>query len=175
MGIWHGLLCSITIMLYLPLRALVRIKWVITTCACSVTQYCLTLQPHELYEACLSGSCPWNFPGKNTGVNCCSISRRSSLPRDRTFIPCIVRRILYHCTTWEAPKWYSKALKNLLTYNKSKVNVSDYYAGAARNREVPVLTGLMFCRDMCSLRWWWAQWRKTRQGREKGVLWCKFK
>ena len=138
-------------MLYPPLKALVRIKWVITAYACSVTQLCLTLQPHELYAAHPLGSCPWNFPGKNTGVDCYSISRHSSLPRDRTFIPCVGWWILYHCTTWEAPEWYSKALKNMLTYNKSKVSVSDYYGGATENREVPVLTGLMLCREICAL------------------------
>ena len=39
----------------------------------------------------------------------------------------------------------------MLTYNKSKVSVSDYYEGATENREVPVLTGLMLCREICAL------------------------
>ena len=34
----------------------------------SVTQSCLTLQPHGLYPAGLL--CPLDFPGKNTGVGC---------------------------------------------------------------------------------------------------------
>ena len=158
-------------MLYPPLKALVRIKWVITACVCSVTQLCLTLQPHELYAAHTPGSCPWNFPGKNTGVDCYSISRQSSLPRDRTSIPCVGWWILYHCTTWEAPEWYSKALKNMLTYNKSKVSVSDYYGGATGDREVPVLTGLLLCREICALSDGDEHYEgKTRQGREKGVL-----
>ena len=40
--------------------------------------------------------CPWNFPGKNTGVGC------HFLPRDWTCISCVScfgRWILYHCTT----------------------------------------------------------------------------
>ena len=35
-------------------------------CACSVVSY--SLQPHGLQLARLL--CPWNFPGKNTGVGC---------------------------------------------------------------------------------------------------------
>ena len=35
-------------------------------------------------------------------------SRRSSQPRDQTCISCIGRRILYHCTTWEAPKVWER-------------------------------------------------------------------
>ena len=33
-----------------------------------VTQSCLTLQPHGLKPARLF--CPWDLPGKNTGVGC---------------------------------------------------------------------------------------------------------
>ena len=44
--------------------------------------------------------CPWDFPGKNTGVGC--HSRGSSWPRDRTCISCIGRWILYHWATREA-------------------------------------------------------------------------
>ena len=33
-----------------------------------VTQSCLTLQPHGLSPIRLL--CPWDFPGKNTGVGC---------------------------------------------------------------------------------------------------------
>ena len=35
---------------------------------CSVAQSCLTLLPHGLLAVMLL--CPWNFPGKNTGVGC---------------------------------------------------------------------------------------------------------
>ena len=38
-------------------------------CCCWVAKLCLTLlQPHGLYAARLF--CPWDFPGKNTGVGC---------------------------------------------------------------------------------------------------------
>ena len=42
-----------------------------------------------------------------------SSSRRSSRPRDRTHISCICctgRQILYHCSTWEAPKLSAASL-----------------------------------------------------------------
>ena len=38
-------------------------------CACMLSlQLCLTLRPYGLYPAKLL--CPWDFPGKNTGVGC---------------------------------------------------------------------------------------------------------
>ena len=41
-------------------------------CCCLVTKSCLTLlQPHGLSPTTLL--CPWNFPGKNTGVSCHSL------------------------------------------------------------------------------------------------------
>ena len=49
--------------------------------------------------------CPWNFPGKNTGVGCHFLLWGSSRPVDRTHVSCVScigRQILYHCTTWEA-------------------------------------------------------------------------
>ena len=33
-----------------------------------------SLRPHELHPARLL--CPWNSPGKNTGVGCCSLLQR---------------------------------------------------------------------------------------------------
>ena len=42
--------------------------------------------------------CPWDSPGRNTGVSCISFSRGSSLPRDWThisYISCIGRWVLH--------------------------------------------------------------------------------
>ena len=33
--------------------------------------------------------CPWNSPGRNTGVGCITLSRGSFSPRDRTQVSCI--------------------------------------------------------------------------------------
>ena len=47
--------------------------------------------------------CPWSFPSRNPGVGfAVSSSRGSSQPKDRTYVSCIGRRILYHWTSWEA-------------------------------------------------------------------------
>ena len=45
-----------------------------------------SLQPHGLQPTRLF--CPWNFPGKNTGV-AISFSKGSSWPRDWTCISCV--------------------------------------------------------------------------------------
>ena len=43
--------------------------------------------------------CPWDSPGKNTGVGSISFSRVSSRPRDWTCISWICRQILYDLAT----------------------------------------------------------------------------
>ena len=52
--------------------------------------------------------CPWNFPGKNTGVGCHFLLQGfvPTRPRDWTSVscfPCIGRQICSHWVTWEAP------------------------------------------------------------------------
>ena len=37
-------------------------------CCCLVAKVCLTLRPHGLQPSKIL--CPWDFPGKNTGVGC---------------------------------------------------------------------------------------------------------
>ena len=62
-----------------------------------------SLQPHGLQSTRFLN--PWDFLGKNAGVDCISYSRRSSQPRDWTHISCISwidRQILYRCAIWEA-------------------------------------------------------------------------
>ena len=51
---------------------------------CWLTQSCLTLRPRGLQPARLL--CPWDFPGKNTGVGCHFSSKGSSQPRNRTWV-----------------------------------------------------------------------------------------
>ena len=64
-------------------------------CVCVSTQLYWTLHdPMDLFE--LTGLlCPWDFPGKSTGVGCHSFSRGSSPTWDQTHISCISRWILY--------------------------------------------------------------------------------
>ena len=65
-----------------------------------VAQSRLTLRSPGLYPTRLI--CPWNFPGKNTGVVAIPFSRGSSWPRDRTCISCTGRQILCYSATREA-------------------------------------------------------------------------
>ena len=44
----------------------------------SVTQSCLTLRPHGLQPTRLL--CPWDFPGKSTGVRCHCLLRKRAIP-----------------------------------------------------------------------------------------------
>ena len=49
--------------------------------------------------------CPWNFPGKNTGVGCHFLLQGFFLTQDPTWvswISCIGRGVLYSCATWES-------------------------------------------------------------------------
>ena len=56
-----------------------------------VAQSCPTLcDPHGLQPARLL--CPWDLPGKDTGVEVISFSRVSSQLRDRTHVSCIADR-----------------------------------------------------------------------------------
>ena len=54
------------------------------------------LWPHGLWPTRLV--CPWNFPGKNTGV-CCHFPLQGIFPT-QALNACIGRHILYCCTTW---------------------------------------------------------------------------
>ena len=54
-------------------------------CVCSVDQCLWLLWPHELQPTRFF--CPWDFPGKNTGVGCHFLLQGIFLPRDRTRQP----------------------------------------------------------------------------------------
>ena len=77
--------------------------------------------------------CPWDSPGKNTGVGCISFSRGSSQPRDWTFRPGIELASLMSpvlaggffttSATWEAPNPSQAVLKK--TKGEVKGNKPD--------------------------------------------------
>ena len=50
-----------------------------------------SLRPHGLWPARLP--CPWNFPGKNTGVGCRPLHQGPSWARGRTRISCTAGRL----------------------------------------------------------------------------------
>ena len=62
---------------------------------CLVSKLCLTLlQPQGLYSARLL--CPWDFPGKNTGVGCHSLLQEIFLPQGWDPVSPALRVILCH-------------------------------------------------------------------------------
>ena len=66
-------------------------------CVCVPAKSCLTLC--DLMGCSPPGSCPWNFPGKNTGVGCHFLLQGIFSPRNQTRVSCIFcigRQILYH-------------------------------------------------------------------------------
>ena len=80
---------------YIPhiIFSLLYIFWCcfVSSDCCLVTRLCLTLlRPHGLEPARLL--CPWDFPGKNTGVGCHFLLT----------VSCIGRQIFYHWATREA-------------------------------------------------------------------------
>ena len=64
-----------------------------------------SLQPHGLQPTRLL--CPWDSPGKNTGVGCHTLLWGSSQPRNRTCIsPASAGRFFFTTSgTWEAHSW----------------------------------------------------------------------
>ena len=51
--------------------------------------------------------CPWDSPGKNTGVSFHFLLQGIFLIQGFSSVSCIGRQILYHCVTWEAHIWYT--------------------------------------------------------------------
>ena len=72
-------------MLENPHFGLAQPFWVQFVGACVRSVLSTPLRPHGLQPARLL--CPWDSPGKNTGVGC--LSRGSSQPRDQTCVTCI--------------------------------------------------------------------------------------
>ena len=60
-----------------------------------------SLRPHRLQLSRLL--CPWNSPGKNTGVGCHSLLQGIFRPRDQTQISCIVGRFFNHLSHQGSP------------------------------------------------------------------------
>ena len=66
-----------------------------------------------------------------------SVSRGSSQPRDWTyvsFLSCIVRQILFHCTIWEAPPGKKPSPKVHEEDQQSKLQMKKPRGGAAGSR-----------------------------------------
>ena len=85
-----------------------------------------SLQPMDCTARLL---CPWDFPGKNTGVGAISFSRGSSRPKDRTLISHTVGR-LYHLSHWN---YQTENLKQICDVQGQEMDFS------AQNREYTLL------------------------------------
>ena len=82
----------------------IEVAWVLR---CSVVSN--SLRPHGLWPTRLL--CPWDFPGKNTGVIVISCSRGSSQPRDQTRVPCVGIVLLTSSFPWaQGPSSLSKGV-----------------------------------------------------------------
>ena len=70
------------------------------TVSCSLVS--TLLRPHGLQPTRLL--CPWDFPGKNTGVGRHFLLRGIFPTQALNHVSCLGRQILYHCTTWSREK-----------------------------------------------------------------------
>ena len=70
-----------------------------TCCVCMGNQLCLTLVTAWLYPARLL--CPWNSPGKSTGVSCHFLLQEIFLTQGLNLSLLLGRWVLSHWTTWE--------------------------------------------------------------------------
>ena len=82
----------------LPRVARTQVKCIRNSC-CLVTKSCPTLCNHMDYRPL--GSCPWDFPGKNTGVGCQFLLQEIFLTQASNAHPMHSRRVLYHWATRE--------------------------------------------------------------------------
>ena len=83
-----------------------------------------------LFMTPMDCSLPWNFEGKNTKVASLSFSRGSFPPKDRICLSCVScngRWILYHCATWEAPRFIHRVASGMISVCSWLNNISLLY------------------------------------------------
>ena len=73
-----------------------------SVCLCSQSLNCVQLFTTPWTVARQTPLCPWDVPGKNTGVGCHFLLQGILPPKDQTCVSCIGRCILYHWAIWEA-------------------------------------------------------------------------
>ena len=99
---------------YPPIKSKLRIFF---TAICSVSCSVVCLILCDFMDCSLSGSCPWDSPGKNTGVGCHSLLQGTFLTQGLNPVLLYYRRILYHLSHQGSPSTcneYTKK-KKLLT------------------------------------------------------------
>ena len=99
-----------------------------------VAQSSLTLlRPHGLSPIQLL--CPWDFPGKNTGVGCHFLLQGILVTHDHTYVSCIGRLILYHWATWEVSSIYMYQIIRWYALNFHDILYQLYFSKSAKNAE----------------------------------------
>ena len=128
-----------------------------TSCSQNFSDFCLmcvcavpsvvskSLQPARLL-------CPWNSPGKNTGVGCCALLQGVFLTRDWTQVSCffcIGRQVLYPLCHLGSPSCYI-----LLLFSHWVVSSSLWPDGLQHTRLPcpPLSPGV--CSNSCPWSWW---------------------
>ena len=79
-----------------------------------VAQLCPTLQPQGVKPSRFL--CPWNSPGKNTGMGCHSLLRGIFSPQELNLSLLHCRLILYHLSHQGSFKWNMNLLYSSNTY-----------------------------------------------------------
>ena len=77
-------------------------------CACECMPSCIQLFA-TLWTAAHRVLCPWDSPGKNTGVGCHTLFQGIFPTRDQSPVSCITclgRQVLYTSATWKAHTGY---------------------------------------------------------------------
>ena len=65
--------------------------------------------------------CPWDFPGKDTGLGCHFLLQRIFPTQDQDQVSCTAGRFFTHWATREAPLWNKEYLKLTLGFPGSAV------------------------------------------------------
>ena len=121
-------------------------SWSPSVCVCWVTKLYLTLCGlHEPQSARLL--CPWDFPGKNTGVGCQCLLQGIFPTQDWTHISCIGRWILYHTPP-------GKPHRVFLLFSHSVMPDSLQPHGLQHARLPCSKPSPGVCSNSCSLSWW---------------------
>ena len=107
-------------------------------CCCFVAKSCPTLLwSHGLQPARLL--CPWDFPGKNTGMSCHFLLQGIFLTRDQTLISCIGKQILYLLSHQGSSKGSFRSLLMTLIFQDSSISPLTFSKWLTENFQISKL------------------------------------
>ena len=104
---------------------------------------------------------PWNFPGKNTGVDCHFLFQEIFLTRDQTHVSCVFcigRRMLYHCNYCT-----TVTILNHQMFHNSLCWVHYLLSGEGVKDTVAVTWNMHWLAQNDCLQWTWIQLVLQRQ------------